>query len=523
MPGLRYLSAHLRARGHTTELIMLPWNYTDPALSTPNSFRYPFPEDVMRQVADRCVSADLVGLSLMTCHFDHAVRLTRFLRRTVKAPVIWGGIHPTIRPEECLQHADLVCVGEGENSFAQLLDRMAEGVPAASAAVQGIYSRERPPAAGLPPAPSPIVEDLDALPLPDYQLEHHRVLVEGRLVQPDGPMMSRLLSQGYQAMFSRGCPYACTYCCNNALRAIHGRKLPVRWRSVSHRIAELEYALKLMPDLRTIGLADDAFLAQPDGQLREFLEAYRSRIGLPFSLLTTPRSVTDEKIEALAEAGLYHIGIGIQSGSPRIFKGMYHRPESLDSMVGASRCIERAARKKGKQVLSRYDFILDNPWESEEDLEQSIRLCLDLARPYSLAMFSLTLYPGTELYQKGRDEGLIADELNQVYRASQLVPKRTYMNGVFAAVSANAPRWAIRALLWKPLRRRPFLRSLPYRVAFVFEFLKLGRGFLGFLFRGDWKVIRFLFLHGFAKWKAVLKPVRHTVSRPVFTGAAGEA
>ena len=91
MPSPRYLSAYLRAQGHTTTLIYLPWRYTDKTLDAANSFLYPYPQSVLEQIAEICKTSDLVGISLMTCHFDNAVYITKFLRGKLSAPIIWGG------------------------------------------------------------------------------------------------------------------------------------------------------------------------------------------------------------------------------------------------------------------------------------------------------------------------------------------------------------------------------------------------------------------------------------------------
>jgi radical SAM superfamily enzyme YgiQ (UPF0313 family) len=519
IPSLRYLSAYLKAQGHTTTLIYLPWHYTDKKLDSANSFRYPYPQPVLEQIAELCKTSDLVGISLMTCHFDNAVHVTKFLRGKLSVPIIWGGIHACIRPLECLEYADMVCVGEGELSLSQLASEMDGGKSWESLNVPGILKRSDRETTNC--AAGPLVEDIDQLPAPDYELEHQFVLYEGNLVRLNSRLLAQCLDYCYPAMFSRGCPYVCTYCCNNALRNLYQRKLRVRWRSVDNRIAELKAMVELMPDLRTISFTDDAFLAQPVELLNDFTAKYRKQIGRPFFLLTTPRSVNDSKVKALAEAGLYHLCVGVQSGSERIFKKLYRRPESLPEVISAGQCIKQAAKKLNKQILVRYDFILDNPWENTEDIEDSIRLCTKLAKPFNIAMFSLTLYPGTDLYKRAKEEGLIVDDLNQVYRSSQLLPKRNFLNGVFAAVAANAPRWVISFLLWKPVQRWSPV-SFPYRVASLFEFLKMVRGFFGYLFGGEWGVIKFFFKPALGKLWYGFRGRRDDLERAKFLGAPGQ-
>jgi anaerobic magnesium-protoporphyrin IX monomethyl ester cyclase len=515
--NLRYLSSYLRAQGHTTELIFLPWNLTDKALHSGNSFRYPYPESVLEQVAEHCKGAQLVGLSLMTCHFDNAVHVTRYLRKRIDAPIIWGGIHPTLRPGECLEYADMACVGEGELGLGRLVADMSAGIPWQKTDIKGIWKKSD---VGRPTfEPGPIVEDLNIIPPADYDFTHQFMLYEGKLIQITGPLYAKCNWFGHHAMFSRGCPYVCTYCCNNALRNLHNRKLPVRWRSVDNSMQELETVMKVVPGIETISFADDAFLAQPLEVLADFSARYKKSIGLPFSLLTTPRSVNEDKIAVLLDAGLYSVGIGIQSGSQRIYKSLYARPETLKEITVASQCFKQVGKKHKKQILARYDLILDNPWETQEDVTESIRLCTTLAKPFNLAMFTLTLYPGTELYNKARKEGMISDDLNQVYRSSQLVIKRKYLNGVFIATSANAPRWVILMLL-KMQKSAPV--SLPYAVAYIFEWLKYIKGFFNYASKGEWKVIAYLFRQAWARVTNIFKPREVVVKRPMFSGAPGQ-
>jgi len=519
IPSLRYLSAYLKGMGHDTALILLPWAFTDGTLNDANSFLYPYPDNILEQVAEICSTYDLVGISMMTCHFDNAVHVTNFLHKRLQVPIIWGGIHPTLRPAECLEYADMVCIGEGEISLGQLASEMPNGKSWESLSIPGIYNRNN--GQSSPVLPSPIIENLDELPLPDYELNNQFILYNGNVVALDSSLLVKCLGYSYRTLFSRGCPYACTYCCNYALRKLYQNKLPVRWRTVDSRIEELWAAIELMPQLEEITLADDAFLAQPPKVLRSFAARYREEISLPLNFITTPRSLTESKLTPFAEAGLYIVGIGIQSGSEHIVKELYSRPESPEEMLSASACIKQVAQEQGRQIIGRYDFILDNPWESEQDVEASIRLGMQLKKPYFLSLFSLTFYPETELYRKARSEGIITDDLNQVYRCSQLTPKRTYLNGVFTALSANAPGWIVNILMSQFIRRWSPV-WFPYLVASIFELVKLMKGFLGYVVRGEWTLIRFLLRWVLRRLPFKSRTMIANSNRPKFCGAPGE-
>ena len=65
-----------------------------------------------KTIAD--LDPDLVGISVLTLHEGIAKNLTEIIRTNSSALVAWGGVHPTIDPEACIQEADIVCIGEGE-------------------------------------------------------------------------------------------------------------------------------------------------------------------------------------------------------------------------------------------------------------------------------------------------------------------------------------------------------------------------------------------------------------------------
>jgi radical SAM superfamily enzyme YgiQ (UPF0313 family) len=101
--GLRLISSYLKQHGHEVNLIFL---------NVPNSkLGSKLTESVVSDILNLCESSDLIGLSLMTNHFVLAKELTLEIKKRLRAPIIWGGIHPTVQPDECLQYADMVCLG----------------------------------------------------------------------------------------------------------------------------------------------------------------------------------------------------------------------------------------------------------------------------------------------------------------------------------------------------------------------------------------------------------------------------
>ncbi|MBF0343519.1 MAG: cobalamin-dependent protein [Nitrospirae bacterium] len=73
------------------------------------------------------LNPSLVGISVLSPYVPIAKRLTKLIRDNSSSLVIWGGVHPTIAPESCIQEADLICVGEGEGAIADLVIHLRDG------------------------------------------------------------------------------------------------------------------------------------------------------------------------------------------------------------------------------------------------------------------------------------------------------------------------------------------------------------------------------------------------------------
>ena len=212
-------------------------------------------------------------------------------------------------------------------------------------------------------------------------------------------------------MTARGCPYSCTYCCNNLFKRIYKNKGRIlRYRSNENVISELENVLSKYPFIDLIQFFDDDFISGRLKNLTEFTEMYKYRIGLPFKINTTPTSINNSNIDSLIDAGLVAMEIGLQSASEYTNNSLYKRKFEPEKFF------ETAKLLSGKQIRRvYYDLILDNPYESVNDLSTTFRYIAKLPMPFMLNLFSLTFYPGTFMYDNAVRDGIIKDVESQVY------------------------------------------------------------------------------------------------------------
>ena len=449
-PGVRVLSAVLRQKGYRVRTLFLQDVSLLPERKFQPDFTRKYPQKVLDQIGELAAGFDIAGISLMTNYFNHSVQLTEYLQEKLHVPVVWGGVHPTVDPEGCLKHTDAVCIGEGEDTMLEVLERMGDGKDLSGIRNLWVQGQSRPEL-------RPLISDLDALPFSDIDFNDQFVLL------PDGETITPLTDRWfvhyasnrmlwdddkmlYQILTSRGCPYACTFCANWHTRQLYKGQKVYRRRSFSNVFQELEQAKHRFP-VDYFVLSDDSFFASSEEELEAFAEEYKRRINLPFRCLATPNAVTERKVKALAEAGLCYVEIGIQSCAPETL-AMFRRK------WGGVEHVKRAGEILAKypdQIEVLYDVIIDNPWEPTEHIVQTLREIVELPRPYLLQLFSLTLFPGTELYERGVKEGLIGDIHKEVYQKHYQSREYTYFSFVLSFIHRQYPRWLLRFMLSKPM------------------------------------------------------------------------
>ncbi len=449
--GIRILAALLKKEGHDTRILFMP-DRSDQMRRQHMVDVFVYEQDVLDQVIESCKGSDLIGITLMTQYFDAAAQLTKEIKKRLDVPVIWGGIHPTVRPEECLAHADMVCVGEGEISIVELLKRMEAGKGFDS--VPGIWVRNGDLVVNNGPAP--LVDDLDSLPFPLYNFKDDMLLWGGKFIQFTReafyrhlhlyfPALTDCRDVSYQLISTRGCPYSCTFCGESPLDELYGKTKYVRRRSVENLLGEIKWALDNIGPFGQICFCDDTFVARPMSELKEFAERYKKEIGLEFYCLVSPANVSEEKLRVLVDAGLTIIGMGIQSGSDRLLRE-YNR-----GTFGSMKHVREAIRILdifSDRLTPYYDFIHEDPYETDEDLLETVSLIASLPKKARIRCYSLVPYPATQLYNRVKGDGLIKSDQREIYsRVFGARHKPNYLNFLIDIAQLPIPRSMLKLLI----------------------------------------------------------------------------
>ncbi len=366
--GLAAVSASLKQAGHRVELL-------DATFGLP-------PTAVSRRLT--AFRPGLVGVTVASNDFSYAAHLTQMIRAQTDAPIIAGGFHATVAPEDLLALAcfDGVVIGEGDRTFVEIANSLEGGNLDRSLA--GAWFRAdgeivRNPLRGLQ-------QDVGAWPVPDRDLFDY-----ARYVRHNRGLATFLSTLG--------CPYPCSYCINHHLVRLYGSNGYVRFKPLDSLLAEIAEVVGRHA-VRGIEFYDETFTLDR-GRVLAFCERYGSKLGLPFTINARATRLDREIVRNLKAAGCTRVLIGIECGNPQLRCDVLRRPETDDEIVEAFALVRSAGME-----THAYNMV-GLPFETEADID----LTIDLNRrcqPDYLAVSLFNAYPGTDLHRLCRERGWLS-------------------------------------------------------------------------------------------------------------------
>jgi radical SAM superfamily enzyme YgiQ (UPF0313 family) len=297
---------------------------------------------------------DLVGITVMTDLALRAYHIADIYRRKA-VKVVMGGIHPTVLPDEALEHADAVVVGEAEGVWPQLVS------DAASGQMQRLYRACK-------------MTDLQGLTKP------RRDLVPGTKSKGYFP-----IPIGVET--SRGCPYDCEFCCIGQTLGQQNRVRPVQ-----EVIAEIEAI-----DSPHLFFVDDALGLNRNGAKKLFTAMIPLR-RLWLAQGTVSLAEDLELIGLMRRAGCLGLLIGFES----VQKGTQNEVKKIKNLKIDFYEAMRRFHGEGFGILGSFVFGFD--YENKDVFEQTLEFIMR-SRMDVVQLRILTPYPGTRLYERLLSEG----------------------------------------------------------------------------------------------------------------------
>lgn len=379
--GISYLSAVLKKHGHETGLIDTTFGIKD--------------SEIVSKV--KAFNPDLIGMSFVSAAFPYATHIATIIKKENKAPIIAGGVHPTVDPEETLSLDcfDMVCIGEGEEALLELVTSIEK--TDRNTAIQNIWFKEN--GRIIRNSFRELCKHLDTLPYPDLDIYDY----------------SRYLKDHYMAasfLRVRGCPYECTYCANHTFKELYkGLGTFVRYRSIDNIIGEIKSVVQ-RHQAQVVNFYDDTFTLNKK-QVSEFCAKYKKEIGLPFSINGRIDNITRDMCAELRSAGCSSIFIGLESGDPSIRQNILKKNITNESIIEGCRLLKEYGIPFGT-----YNMI-GIPGEKMQDIRKTIALNRKI-RPDSIVVTLFNAYKGTELYLKCKKEGILDKAVSYYWRSSNV-------------------------------------------------------------------------------------------------------
>lgn len=386
--GVKYLHYTLLEKGFPSKQLFLPYFNADNAGIVNNLKKF---------IAE--MAPLYIGLSLTSMEYHRSRDLAEFIKKNFPdIPIICGGVHPTVDPESCLEFADYAMVGECEFSLIDFTNALIEGKDVRD--VGNLCYMEDGQMKKNPLAPA--IKDLDDLPIFDHipKLSYIQRKDTGiyEITRDIYHREGRFQGRTYEMLSSRGCAFSCTYCTNNYFNKMYPSNKRVRRRSIPNIIKELEQMKRNDHEIKQVVFHDSSFLIGTRDYFKEFCEEYKKKIGIPFIVSTMPTTIDKEKLQLLKDAGVSWVTMALQTGSDNVNKNIYKRNSYKKDFLDATKLIKEV------NLPVKSDVIMDNPFEKEEDILQTIETIMETPKPCLYEIFSLALLPGTELFERAKKE-----------------------------------------------------------------------------------------------------------------------
>ena len=351
-------------------------------------------EQFRQKIRDR--QPDVVGITVSMDQFAASGHEAAAAVKSVndKIPVIMGGVYPTVNPEIAAEdpHVDVVVIGEGEFVLGPLIDHFFKQGPLPEKGIcyrcEGkLVNRGR----------SPLISDLDELPLPAYDLVDYPAY--GQIVDRKSVDSPSELPYA-RIMTSRGCPHSCVFC---QVEMISGRKF--RPRSPENILSEINW-LKKKYQIKSLIFDDDNLFADRRRAKKLFSEMVRRELNMPWKSIATAVFRLDEELIALMrKSGCEYICIAIESGSPRVLKEIIQKPVKYDH----ARKMVRVAQEHGIYVSA--NFIIGFPTETWQEIRETLRFAESLRADY-VKIFNAIPLKNTRLWDLCIEHGAFKEEFD---------------------------------------------------------------------------------------------------------------
>lgn len=405
--GIGIISAVLKQHGHSVDYLAL------------HKFS---PAQIQRKIVS--FKPDIIGISVTSNQFGLSAEIAGHIHERYRLPVVLGGVHPTVRPEESLSVPGVlgICIGEGEYPMLELVEALSahSELDAERMNIPNFWFKHDGEIIKNPVRP--LLENLDSLPFTDREIIDFQKLLN--------------YHKYLEVRNSRGCPFHCSFCVNATYQELYrGKGKYYRTRSHDNILAEIEMLVGNYKNIKSI-VFDDELMSVNKKWALEFFEKYRRKFDYPFNLTVRADLVEKEFVQGLKEAGCHLLMMGVESGDEYIRNDVLDKGVTTEKIIEAARVIKEAGIK-----LWTFNMV-GVPYETPDSIEKTIALNKKL-KPDVVFVSTFYPYPGTRLEKVCRDNGWISDRKIDGFFSNVTVLDQPSIKKSEVAYYHNIFPWAI--------------------------------------------------------------------------------
>ncbi|UCG03435.1 MAG: cobalamin-dependent protein [Candidatus Heimdallarchaeota archaeon] len=356
----------------------------------------------IQDTADRAISsrARFVGITSVTTTIPLVYEISHKIKAESGITIVLGGPHVTFMAKRTLNECnavDIIVRGEGEITLAEIIKHEDElskvdGITFRDGKII-VENKERMP-----------IQNIDEIPFPAYHLLPMELYQPGPFfnVGVSGRKFGRMIA-------SRGCPNKCVFCSSSHFWG------KFRMRSPDNIIEEIEHLIEIF-GTKHIDFLDDTLTINKKRMERICDILIQKDIHIAWTCYSRVNTISDSLVRKMKRSGCFGISFGIESGNQRILDNI-----NKNITIEQARKAMKIVKKHGIKVMC--DFMIGLPGDDLNTVNQTIDFAVELSPDF--AFFSITTpFPGTELYQKVLEKGLI--ESNYAWDAMNLHSSTIY-------------------------------------------------------------------------------------------------
>lgn len=351
------------SRQYRVKLITLPWELEVPTLSLASLAAVTPPQidvaivDLLRERLFLDEAVDLVGISASTPRVNAAYKLAD-IYRSKGVKVVMGGHHATAMPEEALEHADAVVLGEGETSWRRICDQLLTNPEL----IGGIYADEAPDTSDLPQP------RIDLMKIERYGAFYYPIIA------------------------SRGCPEQCSFC--------FAKRMTSGYRT--YPIAHVIEQVRRRPAwVRAMYFVDDNLPGDTDYARELFRELKKYKV--PFGMQARHEfSRSDADLRLAAEAGCILISSGYESVNQKTLNRTGKKALADDYQEVIQHIFDRG-------IIPSGNWMFGFDWDGPEIFEETLAF-FDKVKLLHCSFTTEIPFPGTPAFRKYKAEGRLLTE-----------------------------------------------------------------------------------------------------------------